>query len=311
MIRRLSVLATFLLLATLQVCAAFMHPAGLYKLSCRGMSLYAEGDTPGSPVTINDVGRSTLWEITPHGYIIDTGSGLFLDYEKKDMNAALVVTSERVEWKIERLERGYEIRVQGTELVIGVLHHDPLLPTVALTRQDKEGSQTWDLVPLHLDPTPFVPDGDFMLKLRKLYLGVFGKGPSELVFLLDRPSKYTVWTVVSDGPSGSVSIQNRETKLYLSYDPGEPDKMLRTTFQKSFFCLRTIKGNVVHIIAELIDKSFRAVAKSPIGIGGQPPLVNLAQIGMDREQIWKLEPVQDLDNSPRQYPLPFRRLRSW
>ncbi|KAF9164696.1 hypothetical protein DFQ26_001142 [Actinomortierella ambigua] len=240
---------------------------------------------------------------------MDTRSGLYLGYEKKETGAPLILTREPVQWKIEPVKRGFQIGLEGSDLVFGALPRHIHPPEVGLTKQDKEESQAWRLQPLELDPTPYAPEGDFMLMHANFrFIGIIGREPSSLVYLLDRPSEFTIWTVRNEGPRDLVSIQNRETGLYLSYSSDKVDEPLTITRHKSMFRMLTIQNSIVQIITAHDDISARAVSELN---RGNPPLAGLAVIHKNPNQIWRLRPVAGLDDSPRQYRLPFRRLRFW
>ncbi|KAF9165397.1 hypothetical protein DFQ26_000203 [Actinomortierella ambigua] len=313
MTRRLSVLATFLLLAILQVCAAFRTPVGRFKLSIKDMYLDAEEPYHGTLVVLKPGTTSTIWDLAPDGAILHSESGYFLGYTEEEEYARLVMTRRPVKWRTETLEKGLQISAPDCELVVGMLPFRIDPPLVGLTMQDKEGSQTWKLErPQELDATPFVPEGNFHFQLENgHYLGVFiQQRPPSPVFLLDSPSPSTVWEVKNEGSKGLVSIRNLETDAYLSYYPDDPHNRLLIGFEKSLFRILTIEGGAVQIITGLVDAPPKAVAEMPRDRPG-PPLAGLTEIRKDRNQLWKLLPVQDLDDAPRQYRLPFRRLRFW
>ncbi|KAF9165752.1 hypothetical protein DFQ26_009434 [Actinomortierella ambigua] len=274
MFHRLSVLATFLLLAILQVCTAFRPPAGYFKLSIQNLGLDVEGHHPGSPAILGLKDRSSVWEFDTHGRIIDTKSRLFLGYQRVEENAPLILTMEPVEWTFEPSGRGFKIHVPHSNLVFATLPYRMYPPKIGLTEEYEEFPQTWEFQSVEeLDPTPYVPEG-------------------------------------SEGPPDLVSIRNRETGLYLTYNPRNLDDRLLITPHKSVFRLLTIEPGVVQIITGLIGMPPRAVAEMRPTRPG-PPMAGLTVIRKDPSQIWSLRPVLGLDDPPRQYRLPSSRLRFW
>ncbi|KAF9164697.1 hypothetical protein DFQ26_001143 [Actinomortierella ambigua] len=311
MIHRLSVLATLLLSAILQVCTAFKPPTGAFRLSFRGMGLDVESHLPGSRAILDPKGRFAVWELTRRGAIIEAGSGLFLGYDSEDKDARLILTMEPIKWEVVPCEQGlFEIRVRDSDLVIGTLPLD-----LARIKQGKEGSLTWMLqpVPHELNPTPDVPEGNFQLELNGLFLGVRWPESSQHVHLLRDQPRSTIWMLMEEDPPGTVSIQNLRTGLYLSYNPSRLDDPLQVTTSKSLFRLETIWRDYMRIIAVPDGATERAVARLPPRAPG-PPMVGLVEISKDPTdpaQVWKPRFVRGLDDSPRQYRLPFHRLRFW
>ncbi|KAF9162994.1 hypothetical protein DFQ26_003055 [Actinomortierella ambigua] len=296
----------------LSVCTAFRPPAGYFKLSIENLGLDVEGHRPGSPAILGLKDRSLVWELDPHGRIIDTKSRLFLGYERVEVNAPLILTLEPVEWTFKPSGRGFKIYVPHSDLVFATLPSPMYPPKIGLTYGYEEIPQAWELEPAQeLDSTPYVPEGYFELMLANgRYLGVLDQEPSSPVFLLDHPSHSTIWELRSEGPPDLVSIRNRETGLYLTYNPRNLEDRLLITPHISVFRLLTIEPGVVQIVTGLIGMPPRAVAEMRPTRPG-PPMAGLTEIRKDPSQIWSLRPILRLDDPPRQYRLPFRRLRFW
>ncbi|KAF9164705.1 hypothetical protein DFQ26_001151 [Actinomortierella ambigua] len=306
MTHRFSVLATFLLLAILHVCTAFRPPVGVFRLSLRDLALDVDGHNPGNRAVLVDEVDPLLWYFDPTGSIRDTRSGLYLGYEKTEVGAPLILTMKPVQWKIQQLERGFQIGLWENDLVFGALSLDIFPPDIGLTKQDKEESQEWILRPLDLDPTSFVPEGDYEIMMEGKPLGVETEQPFSPVLVLDHLTPFTIWRVENEGSSDTVSIKNLFTGFYLSYNLDELDEPLVVTADKSVFRLTKVDDDV-QILTGSITRPPLAITKLP----GSPTRVGLQEAEKGPDQKWTLRPMRRLYDSPRQYRLPFRRLRLW
>ncbi|KAF9154716.1 hypothetical protein DFQ26_000143, partial [Actinomortierella ambigua] len=303
MIRLGSVLATFLLLA-IQVCIALGTSPYKVELSIESRRLGLESFALGSRAVLDRIIPAT-WVLEPSGAIKHLHSGFYLGYELEAENAPLLLTKNPVRWKITRVQKGIEISIWYKDLVFGMLPSSDNKPRVGLTRRNK-GPHTWKVRFFDII-APYIAEGNYELVLRdNLYLGLTDETPFSPVRLLDASSPTTVWTVTNDGRPGLVVIQNLKTGHYLSYTPQSLGEPMKITHEKSAFHISQADGNPVQIITGNPNVPPRAVAEMPTTYG--PPMVGLADIRKDPGQLWSLVPARELDDSPQQYRLPFRRL---
>ncbi|KAF9160022.1 hypothetical protein DFQ26_005971, partial [Actinomortierella ambigua] len=167
---RLSVLATFLLLAILQVCAAFSTRDvrdGTYLLILEdSLVLSLRDQEPGSPVYLLDKPRDpTIWEVKND---VSSGTltiqslktGLYLSYNWDNIDEPLKITTEKSPFSLSKVYQKYEI-LAGKLLLpsLAITKLPPTMPgsppTVGLRRAHKSSEQTWRFVPyMRLDDSP-------------------------------------------------------------------------------------------------------------------------------------------------------------
>ncbi|KAF9164744.1 hypothetical protein DFQ26_001090 [Actinomortierella ambigua] len=294
----------------LSVCAAFRPPVGRFKLSIKDMFLDVEDHHPGGLAVLKPGTTSTIWELGPDGSIMDVKSGLFLSYTEEEMMARLILTYKPVQWRTKILEKGLQITAPECELVVGMLPYLIHPPFVGLTKQDKEGSQAWTLQRvLELDPTPNAQDAAFQFLLDDKILGLLGPVSSGPVFLLRHPNPFTSWKLEGRGPE-TYFIQNYANDRYLSYDPRNLEEPLTISSEPSPFRILRIDRNFVQILADIPDTAL-ALTKMASEDPDDPSMVGLVDVHKVPDQKWMIRRMLELEDSPRQHRLPFRRLGFW
>ncbi|KAG0230891.1 hypothetical protein BGW42_000613 [Actinomortierella wolfii] len=305
MARLLSVFATFLIVAIVQVCSALEIPFGVYSLSAHGLYLAAgdHGDVFLDPELETHGG----WMIVPDEdlyQIVNVKKGDYLYYNDHEEYSRLILTKNKVLWELDEINGEVIIRVPDSDLVIGMLPPRIFPPLVGLTLPGK-GPHSWKLKPIRPDAQlADIPDGDVEIVLHNdMFLAQFDMA----VRLFTERDDHSIWRIEDYG--STISIKNRESGLYLSYDPESPNAPIRASRKPSYFVIEKDGSGTRILSAEEYDGERLALSQLPVRV--YPPLVGLWRQLKDENQLWHIRNVDELDDDRQQYRLPYKRIRFW
>ncbi|KAG0228474.1 hypothetical protein BGW41_003406 [Actinomortierella wolfii] len=302
MARFLSVLATLLMVAIVQVYAAINPPSGVYSIALGRYFLTAEHARPDAAVFLSaECEDLSQWMLYPHRdgryAIVDAKRGFSLDYKHREEGSRLILSTEDVRWELRKNDNGeVEIRVPHSDLVIGMIPSHDFVPMVGLTQPGK-APHSWKLDYIRPeDQSEVVSHRDVQIILHnRMYLTEIE--PHRAVRLMSDVGRGSVWTI--EEHNSKMSIKNRRSGLYLTYDPESPHAPMKTSKNPSYFTTEKVGPNSMMILAaERIDGKHLALSELPYRVF--PPLVGLMPPTKSEDELWRIRHIGGLDDDREQ-----------
>ncbi|KAG0228472.1 hypothetical protein BGW41_003404 [Actinomortierella wolfii] len=292
------------MVAIVQVCTALKIPRGVYSLSIHGFYLAASN---GDVVLAPELGSHGGWMIVPDEdlyQIVNIKKGDYLYYQDHEEYSRLILTKKKVLWELVEINDEVIIRVPDSDLVIGMLPPRIYPPLVGLTLPGK-GSLSWKLEPIRPDAQlADIPDGDVEIVLHNnMFLTEMG-GTARLY---PRRVSHSIWRIEDYG--SVISIKNRESGRYLSYDPESPIAPIKVSDEPSYFVTENYRSFIEILAAKEIDGQRLALGQHLARI--YPPLVGLLPQLKDGNQLWSIRTAGEIEDYRQQYRFPYKKIRFW
>ncbi|KAG0239013.1 hypothetical protein BGW41_007960 [Actinomortierella wolfii] len=308
MARLLSVLATILMVAFVQACAALNLPIGIYSIAIDGFYLTAASTKPGANVyldkSLQDLGGWLIvYDSITGFYHIYASKSKSLSYENPVANSKLTITSGSVLWEIREKGNGnFEIRVPESSLVIGKIPPGISSLRVGLT---VEGT-----VPQSFKIKPIVPNVQ-LADISRRQVEILYDNDWFLTELrhgapvqLTRRNKYgSSWEIVDDG--SKFLIRNSYSGLYLTYNRYSPTPAIITSWEPTHFVSEMVGPDTIMILtAEEINGERMALRIDP-------PYVVLEKPSKDESEHWRIRDFYRFDDDRNQYRFPYKKMSFW